>query len=350
MLEYVKPIFGVGHSYESNNNTVAFLSIDEVLIIKEIIRNREILKLDGNFSSLGIYSPSDFFANQGFLSKVINSKTLKVITLPYKIESVDENRIICSEKEDKNRNLLSHLKNGNVEWKKSLKRGKYLFLGNSILIISKYLEDETVIGYNVENGEEQWSFNVSELGKWKDYNKVERKTMVSRILGIYKNRLYLYLNNGKVLILDSQSGEKIQVLVNNGSSNENSFGENFDYSLEIDCDRGKLIQLFRQGYMEIDLDTGLVTQTNIEGMNSLDLENTSPFVFDNNYIYFTDKYHYKLGALNRATLTIDWTYDFIQPDEDPQVRLRYGKELKLSGKNLLVLDNQNTLHIFKNRI
>lgn len=194
-----------------------------------------------------------------------------------------------------------------------------------------------------DNGNIEWKFDTAEIGCWSDYDGSEKQTQVNKILGIYEDKIYILLNSGKILILDIKSGDKITILKNDKHPKFDTFGD----SIELDPNNGKLIQLANQDLIEVDLhNTYTVTLTPLEDMESLNLENYSKFVFDDDFIYFTDYHHYKLGSLNRKTLKIDWIYDFPQ-DHDQSDNPRFGRELKLFNERLYVIDNKHTLHIFQ---
>ena len=347
MLKKISAISKVGHSFESIRGFIALISVDGFLVLREIKNNREYLILDEIFTGLGIFSETEIYLNQGFVSKILSTDTLLTTDVPCKIEAVTSKRVICSEKENRNRYLISKLREGNSEWKKLLKRGKCLYLNESFLINTKYLDDSIILSYNLEDGGEIWSYDVTNLGTWQDYDSSEKIIQVSRILGIYEDHVYLYLNSGKVLILNVETGEKISVLENDKNTDQGSFSGMFMNAIELDESKGKLIQLFNQRYTEVDLNTKVVTQIHLEDMKSLNLENMSRFVYDDDHIFFTDKNHQKLGALNRSTLKIDWTYELSQEEISKSEQPRYGRDLKLRGNRLYVLDNKFTLHIFE---
>lgn len=200
-----------------------------------------------------------------------------------------------------------------------------------------------IVFIDFTDGRIMWYFDLSKLDTYQDYDGSEKQTQVNKILGIYEDKIYILLNSGKILILDIKSGDKITILKNDKHPKFDTFGD----SIELDPNNGKLIQLANQDLIEVDLHNNYtVTLTPIEDMKSLNLENYSKFVFDDDFIYFSDYHHYKLGSLNRKTLKIDWIYDFPQ-DHDQSDNPRFGRELKLFNERLYVIDNKHTLHIFQ---
>ncbi len=201
----------------------------------------------------------------------------------------------------------------------------------------------TIITVSKNDGSIIWKYDLHGIGTWQDYDGQEKKTQILKALGVLNDKVYLYLNSSKILILDVETGEKISGLENDKDEMVVDFG----FSIELDAENDKLIQLARQDLIEIDLETMKVSQTPVEDMKFLNIENSSRIAYDNNHIYFTDKHHCTLGAFNRSTLKIDWTHKLSQEGISESEQPRYGRELKLKDGRLYVLDNKNTLHIFK---
>lgn len=260
--------------------------------------------------------------------------------------SVDGEAIALKYNSDYSTNtFFIRLRSEKVVWEKELSvlpiftNGTLLFSGLKNLVFA----------FN-RDGSELWRYDLSHLGSWIDYDKKEKVIEVSRILGVFEDRVYVYLNNGKVLVLNLKTGEKITVLENDKNTDQGSFKGMFMDAIELDRNSGKLIQLFNQRYTEVVINTNSVSQSYIEEMKSLRLENMSRFAFDNEHIFFTDKNHQKLGSLNRSTLKIDWTYDLSEVEINESAGQRFGRELNLKNDRLYVLDNKNTLHVFENEL
>lgn len=201
----------------------------------------------------------------------------------------------------------------------------------------------TVVAVSSIEGLVIWNYDLNDLGLWIDYDGQKKKHQVLRALCVYQSSLYLFLNSGKILVLDIATGEKIAVLKNDKHPKFDTFGD----SIELDIKSGKLIQLARQDLIEVDLQTREVSMTRIEDMNPQNIENASRIAYDNTHIYFTDKNAQTLGAVNRATHKLDWTHKLSQEGVSESEQPRYGRDLKLKEDRLYVLDNKNTLHVFE---
>jgi hypothetical protein len=200
----------------------------------------------------------------------------------------------------------------------------------------------TVVAVSSIEGLAIWNYDLNDLGLWIDYDGQEKKHQVLRALGVYQSSLYLFLNSGKILVLDIATGEKIAVLKNDKHPKFDTFGDN----IELDIKSGKLIQLARQDLIEVDLQTREVSMTQIEDMNTSNVENASRIAYDNTHIYFTDKENGTVSALNRSTHRLDWTHKLSGKGLSESIQPRYGRILKKKGNRLYVLDNRNTLHVF----
>ena len=348
MLKDVTSIKGVGHSFEAIDDVLAVIATDGTCKIYRNFNVESQATIEGLFSRLGVYSESELYLiGEGFTSKVVKLNSLETNDIPYQVEIILGNRIITSEKEERNRYLSCRLRNGEIKWNILLKRGKHIFLNQDILVNSQYLDDGQINAYDLSDGSVIWNYDTTTLCTWQDYDGSEKQTQVTKVLGIYEDKIYIYLNSGRILLLDIASGKKIAVFENDKNTDQGSFSGMFMNAIELDNESGKLIQLFNQRYTEVDLESNAVTQIHLDDLKEQEMTNMSRFVFDSDHIYFTDKNIQMLGALNRSTLKLDWTHKLSQEGVSESEQPKYGRELKLKGDRLYVLDNKNTLHIFE---
>ena len=214
-----------------------------------------------------------------------------------------------------------------------------LFIDRDILVGS----GKDVISLFNSSGSIVWKYITSTLGDWNDYNGNRKQTQISRNLGVYENQLFSLLNNGRILVLNLESGTKVDLLENDKNTDQGSFSGMFMKSIELDQKNGKFIQLFNQRYTEVEISSGNVIQVHLEEMKEKGLENMERFIFDDDHIFFSDQYHQKIASLNRDTLKIDWIHDLSDDSGSP----RFAREIKADGNKLFALDNKNTLHIFE---
>lgn len=237
---------------------------------------------------------------------------------------------------------LLNLESGEFIWQKKLNYLPHFINQNLLLSAIK----NNVIRFNL-SGEELWTFDTNTLGTWIDYDKLEKQTEIRRVLGELDDKLYIYLNSGKILIINLNSGSILKILENHTYITNNSWSGNFDNNIEIDYSNKKLIQLFRTDYTEVDLSTLEIKKFGIESLKNQNLENINRIAFDDDYIFFSDRDECKVASFNRKTMQVDWVYAFSDNVSCEIGGNRYGKDLKLYGNRLYALDNKHTLHIFE---
>jgi len=311
------------------------------------------IELEGNSSSsttfIGDLLFIEYFGKETGFEKTyfINTNNQKKISNTlndYLIRSYTSNNLAFGLKYDLNFNetlALLDLNNQTIIWEKPNMKLPSVY--NDIPI---YAIKNEVIRYNLE-GNELWAFDTNTLGIWIDYDKREQETAVRRVIGELDGRIYIYLNSGKVLVLDVETGDILKKLVNDKYVSEHWFNGNFGYFIEIDRQNKKLIQLAQKSYTEVNLATYEVTQIDLKESMPINLENDHNIVFDETHIYFSDRYNCKLASLNRTTMQIDWVHQLSDPKTCEIDGNRHGKDLKLYGNRLYVLDNKSTLHIFE---
>ena len=232
------------------------------------------------------------------------------------------------------------------EWELDFNLRPFCYVGG-IVFGSIGRKRNSVVAVSSIDGLTIWKYGLNDLGLWIDYDGQENKHQILRSLCVYESTLYLLLNSGKLLLLDIATGEKIALLENDKNTDQGSFSGMFMNAIELDVESSKLIQLFNQRYTEVDLESNVVTQEHLDDLKEHGVENMSRFVFDSDHIFFMDKNNQTIGALNRSTHKIDWTYKLSQAGVDESEQPRYGRDLKLKEDRLYVLDNKNTLHIFE---
>jgi len=258
----------------------------------------------------------------------------------YLFISNSKNYFVFSNKNIEREKYIHFIKDNNEIWNQKLDI-RDIFFGEYYVYVKT--KENIISALSYSNGSLYWVFNVHELGNWFDYDNSIKPIQATKILGNCNSNLYVYLDNGRILVLDLESGAKVDLLENNKNTDQGSFSGMFMNAIELDQVNGKLILLFNQRYTEVDLSTGGVTQIHLDEMKENGLENMNRFIFDDAYIFFSDQYHQKIASLNRDTLKIDWIHDL----SDGTGTHRYARDLKLSGNRLFALDNKNTLHVFE---
>lgn len=304
-------------------------------------------EISGNIWKVLVYQEKayvEFFDNETGFEKtsvisIANSNNLKNSLNSFMLRDISSNGLAITLKynEDYSTNtFLIDLKTESIVWNKQFEELPH-FINNSMMISGF---NNFIKCINIDSSI-SWIFNTEILGNWTDYDNTKKPIEVSKVLGVYNNKVYIYLNDGKILVLNLKTGAKIAMLSNNKNINQGFFSGSFNSNIKLDSINNKLIQLFRKTYTEVDLNSGIVAEYEIKDMENLNIENITNFVFDDEFIYFSDKNNGNIGMLNRINLKIQWTYSLTQSKNNT-----YGKVLKIKGNYFYVLDNNNTLHIF----
>lgn len=345
-MNLINHIEEVGHSFIELQDKIVYISKYGDCDIFNV-HGEKLNSIDGNFAKLDCYSPYEFYLGFDFQSKIVNIEDKVIIDYPFMIQDCDKLRNLCSYRKEGKRYFASVLKSGQIEWERQIKTGKFIKLFKRNFLNSKYLTDSFIGLYSCLTGDELWTFDTTTLGIWIDYDKTEKTTEVQRVLGELDDKLYIYLNNGKILILNLLTGDKIDLLENDKNTDQGSFKGRFMSAIQLDKKYSKLIQLFNQRYTEVDIQNKTVSQIHIEDMIRNNLTNMNGFVFDDDLIYFSDRNECKVATLNRKTMQIDWVHTFYENESCEIGGNRFGRDLKLSGHRLYVLDNKHTLHVFE---
>ena len=296
--------------------------------------------IDENFNII----KSDYFliANE-------NSKYLIAWANAVKISRGVYNRSICL------------LENDLVNVKEIILEENYLYLEtytNDVLITSS---KDIILGYHIFPTNLLWEFPLSSLGKWKNpYTDEEIDFQVRRLIGIYNNILWVFLNAEGFIGLDIETGElkyrisEYQQAIGKTSTSSYEDGKGFfrsDYLL--DNKKRKILGLAVDVFIEIDLtqEPPFVTQYGLqeefEKYNIKKANDTAgSYVIQDNLLYFYLAEKLRFGILDINTKEIIYVSEPIAVVErdDSFTRLR---DLKVSENKVYILDSNHTLHIFE---
>jgi len=208
----------------------------------------------------------------------------------------------------------------------------------------------TIQGIEIYTGQFLWEFPLSSLGKWKNSWDEERDFEVYKLIGIYNNILWAFIEIGGFIGLDIKTGELKYRISEYHMGKESKLFFRSDYYL--DNERGKIFGLAHI-FIEIDLNQAppFVTQYGLqeefEKYNIKKANDTAEdFVVQDNLLYFYLAEQLKFGILDINTKEIIYISEPIAVVErdDSFTRLR---DLKVSENKVYILDSNNTLHIFE---
>ena len=208
----------------------------------------------------------------------------------------------------------------------------------------------TIQGIEIYTGQFLWEFPLSSLGKWKNSWDEERFFEVYKLIGIYNNIFWAFIEIGGFIGLDIKTGELKYRISEYHMGKESKLFFRSDYYL--DNERGKIFGLAHI-FIEIDLNQAppFVTQYGLqeefEKYNIKKANDTAEdFVVQDNLLYFYLAEQLRFGILDINTKEIIYVSEPIAVVErdDSFTRLR---DLKVSENKVYILDSNHTLHIFE---
>ena len=208
----------------------------------------------------------------------------------------------------------------------------------------------TIQGIEVYTGQFLWEFPLSSLGKWKNSWDEERDFEVYKLIGIYNNILWAFIEIGGFIGLDIKTGELKYRISEYHMGKESKLFFRSDYYL--DNERGKIFGLAHI-FIEIDLnqDPPFVTQYGLqeefEKYNIKKANDTAEdFVVQDNLLYFYLAEQLRFGILDINTKEIIYVSEPIAVVERDDCFTQL-KDLKVSENKVYILDSNHTLHIFE---
>ena len=208
----------------------------------------------------------------------------------------------------------------------------------------------TIQAIEIYTGQFLWEFPLSSLGKWKNSWDEERDFEVYKLIGIYNNILWAFIEIGGFIGLDIKTGELKYRISEYHMGKESKLFFRSDYYL--DNERGKIFGLAHI-FIEIDLNQAppFVTQYglqeefekyNIKKANDI----AEDFVVQDNLLYFYLAEQLRFGVLDINTKEIIYVSEPIAVVERDDCFTQL-KDLKVSENKVYILDSNHTLHIFE---
>ena len=208
----------------------------------------------------------------------------------------------------------------------------------------------TIQGIEIYTGQFLWEFPLSSLGKWKNSWDEERDFEVYKLIGIYNNILWAFIEIGGFIGLDIKTGELKYRISEYHMGKESKLFFRSDYYL--DNERGKIFGLAHI-FIEIDLNQAppFVTQYGLqeefEKYNIKKANDTAEdFVVQDNLLYFYLAEQLRFGVLDINTKEIIYVSEPIAVVERDDCFTQL-KDLKVSENKVYILDSNHTLHIFE---
>ena len=214
----------------------------------------------------------------------------------------------------------------------------------------------SIRAFSIQKKEHLWEFSLASFGKWKNSWDEERYFEVYKLIGIYNNIFWAFIELGGFVGLDIETGElKYRIPEYDQAIGKTICkGKDFfrsDYFLN--SEKGKILGMAMDVFIEIDLtqEPPFVTQYGLqeefEKYNIKKANDTAgSYVVQDNLLYFYLAEQLRFGILDINTKEIIYISEPIAVVErdDSFTQL---KDLKVSENKVYILDSNHTLHIFE---
>ena len=289
-------------------------------------------------------------------SAIININDLTIVINNYRIEAQNYPYFSFYEVDDKPQEGIYDFEKKKILFEATSWLGrsiidKYIFRDFKKKIACRKIDSDSIL----------WEFSLASLGKWKNpYTDEEIDFQVRRLIGIYNNIFWVFLNAEGFIGLDIETGElkyripEYHQAIGKTSTSSYDHSKGFfrsDYLLN--SEKGKILGLAVDVFIEIDLtqEPPFVTQYGLqeefEKYNIKKANDTAgSYVVQDNLLYFYLAEQLKFGILDINTKEIIYISEPIEVGErdDSFTRLR---DLKVSENKVYILDSNHTLHIFE---
>ncbi|UKN01172.1 hypothetical protein K6119_15690 [Paracrocinitomix mangrovi] len=224
-----------------------------------------------------------------------------------------------------------------------------------------FLENTSIVNFNIELKSFDWSFDLKVLGTFVNEDGKVKNYVVERFLGLYNDVELLIACNGRLIIsIDINSGKLERTWQHLEGFGSEIYGGVFLNKIppangfQLNIDKNILYSIAGQFIVVIELNSGDVWFKNLEStMNSNFIENfrySIGYAEDESHFYTigemnqnhfeTDYIPQCLLSINKVTFSIDWVFRF----ENDGVKTELPKLFK---NRLYQLTSSNTLHIFQ---
>ena len=288
-------------------------------------------------------------------SAIININDLTIVINNYRIEAQNYPYFSFYEVDDKPQEGIYDFEKKEILFEATSWLGrsiidKYIFRDFKKKIACRKIDSDSIL----------WEFSLASLGKWKNpYTDEEIDFQVRRLIGIYNNIFWVFLNAEGFIGLDIETGElkyripEYHQAIGKTSTSSYDHSKGFfrsDYLLN--SEKGKILGLAVDVFIEIDLtqEPPFVTQYGLqeefEKYNIRGKDTSTKYAVQDNLLYFYLAEQLRFGILDINTKEIIYISEPIAVVErdDSFTRLR---DLKVSENKVYILDSNHTLHIFE---
>ena len=360
-------MFAKKHEIEGVNHN--FILRNEALYV--LLKNGELLKFNverkenvwassiiENASKIGFLNEA-VFSNTGFETKIITPSSGSIISqFAFKIVStLQRTGCFLAASRENGKKLIKLINKDFVSlWEKDIKMGKTVHIDNDTLINTKYLNDQVIIGYDLESFEELWKVDIAEHAQFKDIRQELQDGLITHVLGIFRDTVWFGVSSGSLMGVNIKTGElehplsfkyndlpKFPFEVKEGDYLP--FGE----LMQLDEDKAEIIGLRDKYFIKVDLNQAEPRRKYMDVGQSMEAHKITSsyrnyeFPTDGQFIYFCDDRQGKIGVFDREKREVVWSYEL----EMQKGGIAQILEMKYADNRWYVLDRNDTLHIFE---
>jgi hypothetical protein len=218
-----------------------------------------------------------------------------------------------------------------------------------------YLNDLSLMCYDLAQKTNLWQFSLSQFGTYKNHWQEERQVGVSKIVGSWKGQLIVLLNNGMFIGLDVENGGllwKKQDVDGNDTLQEMDYGFGTPYNPFLDEQEGVIYFLQGSAFVRFDLEG---QRAAYRWSSQDDAPENYLFIkqsrLKDGLVYFTSSIYPNIGVDNTIGVfdieqnKVVWRHTF--PFEKGVFIPNSQDKIQANEKKLFVLDSAGTLHVFE---
>lgn len=223
----------------------------------------------------------------------------------------------------------------------------FIYIYGNIIFIST---EGGIISYSFNQFTSIWNFSLSQLknNPYDDNYEKNAGWKIKKIIGVLENKLWIALNHHTIIALDIETGDLVYQIHDIPDFNCEWLPSAIPLSeaTVVNEKIGKLIGFMWEFYWEIDPSNGVVQFWDLtDKLLPQEIRNDlSQYVLTDKYIYFASHFASKVGALNRKTKEIDWSYTFDKNENGLEPRIM---NIQGNDSTLGALSSKGELYIFE---
>ena len=315
-------------------------------------------------NSMVVFNNRFYFSEWGGDNYKIFDKNLELIEEGKDKVFYKLSKFYIAYEQDENNTILIDKKDNLIELE-YIDSSPISVFSNEDIYIYIYIKDKiyddvmSIRAFSIQKKEHLWEFSLASFGKWKNSWDEERYFEVYKLIGIYNNIFWAFIELGGFVGLDIETGElkyripEYHQAIGKTSTSSYDHSKGFfrsDYLLN--SEKGKILGLAVDVFIEIDLtqEPPFVTQYGLqeefEKYNIKGKDTSTKYAVQDNLLYFYLFDQLRFGILDINTKEIIYVSEPIAVVERDDCFTQL-KDLKVSENKVYILDSNHTLHIFE---